>query len=371
MKTAIVHDWLMSLGGAERVLEAILELYPSPLFTLFQSAKYDAAKLLHKIPIQHSFIQKMPLVEAGYRHYLPLFPMAIERFDLSSYDLIISSSHAVAKGIKTHPRQLHICYCHTPMRYAWDLEGQYLESASLLKASVAKQVFKFLRNWDLKATSRVDAFIANSHFVAERIKRLYGRESVVIYPPISTHLMKTCEQKENFYLTVSRLVSYKRVDLMIEAFNQTPERKLKIVGVGPLFEKLQKKANSNIEFLGFQPDDAVQDLLSRAKGFIYAAEEDFGIALVEAQASGTPVIAYGRGGALETVIAGQTGLFFPEQTVSCLIEALEEFEKISWNGKLIREHSEKFGVDRFKRELKQFVDKQWEQFCENHHSCRR
>lgn len=362
MKIAIVHDWLMSQGGAERVLEEILRLYPSPVFTLFQSRENNLTD------VKRSFLQNFPL--AHYRHYLPLYPLAIEQFDLKEYDLIISSSHAVAKGVKTHSNQLHICYCHTPMRYAWDLEEQYLESMGSLKAVVARQVLKYLRRWDLNSVPRVDAFIANSHYIAERIRRVYGREATVIYPPVATHLFTPKESKEAFYLTISRLVPYKRVDLIVEAFNQMPSKQIKIVGVGPEFNKLHKKANGNIEFLGFQSDEAIRDLVASAKGFIFAADEDFGIAPVEAQAAGTPVIAYGRGGALETVIAGKTGLFFEEQSALSLIKAIEEFEKINWNGKLIRSHSEKFGTDRFKKEFKQFIDQQWEHFCENRHSCR-
>lgn len=371
MKTAVIHDWLMSQGGGERVLEEILDLYPSPVFTLLQSKKQSLSGNILKAKIKHSFIQYLPMAETQYRNYLPFYPLAIEQFDLKEYDLIISSSHAVAKGVKTHSNQLHVCYCHTPMRYAWDLEDQYLSSIGSMKAMVARQLLKHLRKWDLNTVSRVDAFIANSHYVAERIKRLYGREAIVIHPPVSTHLFFVKEQKEDFYLTVSRLVPYKRIDLMVEAFNLMPSKKLKIVGSGPDYEKLKEKAEGNIEFLGFQSDETVRELLASAKGFIFAAEEDFGIAPLEAQASGTPVIAYGKGGSLETICQGTTGLFFPEQTALSLMQALEEFEKISWNGKLIRSHSEKFGVDRFKKEFKQFVDQQWEGFCENRYTSRR
>lgn len=369
MKTAIIHDWLMTQGGAEQVLEEILELYPSPVFTLLQNQDVALSANIQKADVKHSFIQKLPLAKTQYRNFLPLFPFAIERFDLKEYDLIISSSHAVAKGVKTHPHQLHLCYCHTPMRYAWDLEEQYLESAGAVKAAVARQILKFVRKWDLNATSRVDAFIANSHFVAERIQRVYGRESTVIYPPVATGHFAVSSDRGDYYLTVSRMVPYKRVDLIVEAFNKMPEKKIKIVGEGPDFEKLKARAKGNIEFLGFQSD--LKELLRRAKGFVFAAEDDFGIAPVEAQASGTPVIAYGKGGALETVIAGETGVFFSEQTADSLIPAIEECEKIQWNGNLIRANSERFGAERFKREFKQFVDQQWEQFCENRHSCRR
>jgi glycosyltransferase involved in cell wall biosynthesis len=371
MKTAIIHDWLMSLGGAERVLEEILEIYPSPVFTLFQRKEQFLTGNIHKAEIKSSFIQKLPLSKTQYRNYLPFYPLAIEQFDLSQYELIISSSHAVAKGVKTYPGQLHICYCHTPMRYAWDLEEQYLQSVGFIKAFAAKHLLKLLRKWDLNSLSRVDVFIANSHYVAERIQRLYGREATVIYPPVSTHGFFLKETKEDFYLTVSRLVPYKRVDLIVDAFNQMPTKKIKIVGDGPELEKLKIRAQSNIEFLGFQSDDMIKELLASAKGFIFAAEEDFGIAPVEAQASGTPVIAHGAGGALETILPGITGLFFPEQTSQSLIAVLEAFEKINWDAKLIRSHSEKFGVDRFKKELKQFVEQQWEAFCENRYTSRR
>lgn len=367
MKVAIVHDWLTSLGGAERVLEEILEVYPAPVFTLFQA--WEGSSNIQRADIKHSFIQKLPMKKC--RNYLPLYPFAVERFDLKGYDLVISSSHAVAKGVKTSQGQLHICYCHTPMRYAWDLEEQYLESVGPLKAFTARQLLKFLRKWDVNSVPRVDAFIANSCYIFDRIKRVYGRESRVIYPPVSTHLFAVGEEKKDFYLTVSRLVSYKKVDLIVEAFNQMPSKKIKIVGVGPELAKLQQRAKSNIEFLGFQSDENVRELLAVAKGFVFAAEEDFGIAPIEAQAAGTPVIAYGKGGAIETVVAEETGLFFAEQKVSSLIEAVEQFEKMRWDVKLIRAHSEKFGVERFRREFKLYVDQQWEQFCENRHSCRR
>jgi glycosyltransferase involved in cell wall biosynthesis len=339
------------------------------VFTLFQGKREGLGRNIERADVRPSFIQKLPLKEC--RNYLPLYPLAIRRFDLREYDLIISSSHAVAKGVKTEDHQLHICYCHTPMRYAWDLEEQYLEAMGRVKALAARQVLKFLRRWDLRSAPRVDAFVANSHYVAERIGRVYGREAAVIYPPVSTHLFEAREQKDDFYLTVSRLVPYKRVDLMVEAFNRMPGKKIKIVGTGPELEGLRGKARGNVEFLGFQPDEKVRELLGAAKGFIFAAEEDFGITPVEAQASGTPVVAYGRGGALETVVPGVTGLFFQEQTAASLEAVLVEFEKKSWNGKVIRAHAEKFGADRFKMELKQFVDQQWEQFCENRHSCRR
>ncbi len=371
MKTAVVHDWLISFGGAEKVLNEILELYPSPVFTLLASLDQKRSGNIGKYAITHSFIQNLPRAETQYRNYLPFFPLAIERFNLSEYDLIISSSHAVAKGVKKKKEQLHICYCHTPMRYAWDLEEHYLNTMGFIKATAAKQILKYLRKWDLKTSDRVDTFIANSHFVAERIRRLYGREATVIYPPVSIDRFKPQQKKENFYLTVSRLVPYKRVDLIVEAFNQMPHKTLKIVGTGPEMENLQKKGNSNIEFLGFQSDEVVQTLLASAKGFIFAAEEDFGIAPLEAQASGTAVIAYGRGGSLETIISEKTGLFFQEQIVADLLTTIELFETMQWDASFIRAHSEQFDKEQFKKKFKQFIDQQWEYFCENNYSSRR
>jgi glycosyltransferase involved in cell wall biosynthesis len=371
MKTAVVHDWLVSLGGGERVLDVILELYPSPLYTLLKADKNITESFIQKAPVTTSFIQKLPFAATAYRNYLPLFPFAIERFDLAAFDLILSSSHAVAKGVKTHSDQLHICYCYTPMRYIWDLSDQYTNPMSGWKAQVAKTIFPYLRKWDIKTAHRVDHFIAISHYVAERINRLYQCPAEVIYPPVSTHLFNPERQKEEFYLTVSRFVPYKRIDLIVEAFAQMPSKRLFVIGEGPEEERIRSKAGANVTFLGFQPDEVVRDYLERAKGFVFAAEEEFGILPVEAQAAGTPVIAYGKGGVTETVISGVTGLFFDRQEAGSLIEAVERFEKMKWDSSRINEHSHKFGLKRFKREYKQFVEKKWEAFCENRHSSRR
>jgi len=365
MKTAIVHDWLMSAGGAERVLGAIIELYPSPIYTLVKNNSIFENQI-----VKTSFLQKMPLVQKFYRNYLPLFPFAIERFDLSEYDLILSSSHAVAKGVRTHEKQLHICYCHSPMRYAWDLHEQYMGQLGNIKRNIAKWVLHYVRNWDIQSLNRVDHFIANSQFIAQRIKRIYNKEAVVIYPPVSTHLFES-KKKDNFYLTVSRMVPYKRVDLIVEAFTKHPDKYLCVIGDGPDLEKLQQKATKNIQFLGYQEDIVVRDYLTRAKAFIFAAEEDFGIVPVEAQAAGTPVIAYGKGGVLETVLEGKTGLFFHEQTVESLQDAIKRFEQLAFDSDLIQRHAAQFNESRFKKELKQFVDLKWEEFYENRNSCRR
>jgi glycosyltransferase involved in cell wall biosynthesis len=298
-------------------------------------------------------------------------PFAIEQFDLSEYDLLISSSHAVAKGIKKSPHQLHICYCHTPMRYVWDLRDQYLEGSGLhkgIKGVVVKAILNRLKRWDISAAERVDYFIANSHYIRERIKRAYGREAVVIYPPVDIEKFQIGEKKEDFFLTVSRMVPYKRVDLIVDAFSEMG-LPLVIIGDGPDFKKIKSLAGKNIEFLGFQKDEVLKEYMQKARAFVFAAEEDFGIVPVEAQACGTPVIAYGRGGVRETVVPMQgledgtqstepTGIFFYEQTKEALIEAVREFIKVEdkFDPQVIRRNAERFRIERFRREFREFVE---------------
>jgi glycosyltransferase involved in cell wall biosynthesis len=356
MKTALVHDWLTCSGGAERVLEAIYSLYPAPIHTLVADKRAAPAFFADK-EVRESFLQKLPFAARLFRWALPLFPLAIEQFDLSRYDLILSSSYAVSKGVRTNCNQLHICYCHTPMRYAWDLMDAYTKDLFPLKKMVSRWALKRLRKWDVASAPRVDHFIANSQFVAERIKRIYGRESTVIYPPVSTHLFELASKREEFYITCSRLVPYKKVDLLIEAFAHLPTKKLIVIGDGPEFGRLKKKASSNVELLGYQPLSFIQQILPRAKAFLFAAEEDFGIAPVEAQAAGVPVIAFARGGALETVEEGETGLFFGEQTPASLIAAIRDFEKKEgqFDRVRIKAKAERFSLARFNREFKEFV----------------
>ncbi len=361
MKTAIIHDWLVSMGGGEKVLQSILELYPSPIYTLVQDRKFFGAEA-----VKTSFLQKIPASARIFRNFLPLFPMAIEQFDLREYDLILSNSHAVAKGVLTGPGQLHLCYCHTPMRYAWDLYQTYMKDVKGVKGKFAKWILHYLRNWDIGSLNRVDHFIANSRFVARRIKKLYGKEATVIYPPVATDRFGL-QPKEDFYLTVSRLVPYKRIDLIVEAL---VDKKLVVIGDGSEWKKIKNRAGKNVEFLGHQSDEVVRDYLERAKGFIIAAEEDFGIAPVEALAARTPVIAFGKGGALETVTE-ETGVFFAEQTTQSLREAIERFEKREFDPQLLRDQAEKFSEDRFKREFKAFVEQKWKEFCESHYLSRR
>ncbi len=373
MRTALVYDWLVGIGGGERVLQAIYEVYPSPIHTLIQDTKALEKTIFADTTIHSSFIQKLPFAKKSFRNFLPLFPLAIEQFDLSEYELVLSCSHAVAKGVLTHPHQLHICYCFTPMRYAWDLTHTYLNSLSGVKKEIVKLALHSLRKWDTASTSRVDVFGAISHYVARRIKKIYGRESCVIYPPVSTQKFSLSNQKEEYYITYSRLVPYKRVDLIVEAFSHMPQRKLIVIGDGPEMKKIKSLAGKNVDVLGFQSDETIRELVSKARAFIFAADEDFGIVAVEAQAAGIPVLAYGKGASLETIVADKTGLFFPKQEVADLCNAIEQFEKKEkkFDPKEIRKHAETFSEDRFKREFKQFVTKQLEDFHESSYPGRR
>lgn len=369
MKTALVHDWLVGIGGAEKWLETIFELFPSEIYTLVSSPKKLENSFFADKKIFSSFIQKLPFAEKKYQNYLPLFPLAIEQFDLSGYDLILSSSHCVAKGVLTNAEQLHICYCHTPMRYAWDLYHQYLKEANLnrgLKGKIAKFFLHYLRGWDIHSASRVDEFVANSKFVANRIKKIYGREATVIYSQIDVNSFEVEPNKEDFYLAASRLVPYKKIDLIVESFVQMPERKLVVIGDGPEMGKIKKAAGKakNIEILGYQKDADLKHYLRKAKAFMFAAIEDFGLLPVEAQASGTPVIALNKGGVKETVVADQTGIFFPEQTISSIVEAVDHFEKKekSFDPQVIRRQAEKFSKEKFQKEFKKFVEEKYQAF---------
>ncbi len=370
LKTALVHDWLVSLGGAEKALSAIAELYPAPIHTLIADPKKLQGTPFEKMEIRSSFIQKCPFAARSYRHYLPLFPLAMEQFNLSSFDLIISSSHAVAKGVLTHSNQLHLCYCYTPMRYAWDLTHQYLEGVKGLQKPVAKMALHYLRNWDIASLGRVDHFATISHFIRKRIKRVYGRDATVIYPPVNVDQIMPSATKEEYFITISRLVPYKKIDLIVEAFSHLPDQRLLVIGDGPEMGKIKSLAKKNVEILGSQTDSQMHQYLSKAKGFIFAAEEDFGIVVVEAQAAGVPVIALGKGGCLETVIENETGLFYPDQTVASLVEAIKRFEGMQFDPVLVRENALRFSLERFKREFKLFVENKVMEFYENHHSSR-
>lgn len=336
MKYALVHEWLTpkATGGSELVVREILRSIDADLYALIDFESTNPDSYLWERQIGVTFLQHFPLARSGVQKYLPLLPLAIEQLDLREYDVILSSSHAVAKGILTSPGQLHLCYCHTPMRYAWDLTHDYLQQSLAgkgLPGIVTRYLLHRLRQWDVISANRVDYFIANSQHTARRIWRCYRRQAKVIYPPVNLERFTFQKDKEDFYLTVSRLVSYKKVSLIIEAFNSLGIP-LVVIGDGPQLPRLRRLAKPNVQLLGAQSNEVVEQYMAKAKAFVYGACEDFGIALVEAQACGTPVIAYGEGGALETVVDFQqnlqkgTGLFFFPQTPAALIQAVETFE---------------------------------------------
>lgn len=371
MKVAIVCDWLVTYAGAERVLEQILCLYPdADIFCLVDFLSENERGFILNKTTHTTFIQNLPMAKKKYRSYLPLMPLAIEQLDVTGYDLVISSSHAVAKGIVTGPNQLHISYVHSPIRYAWDLQYQYLKEANLehgVKGILAKTILHYIRMWDYRTANGVDHFVANSKFIARRIKKVYGRKADVIYPPVDVDAFETCSNKENFYLTASRMVPYKKVKLIVEAFNKMPDKKLVVIGDGPEFKNIKAIANENITIMGYQVFEVLKDRMQKAKAFVFAAEEDFGITLVEAQACGTPVIAYGKGGALETVKGidnvSPTGVFFNRQETKDIIEAVQIFEQnenifVSNN---CRKNAERFNKDVFSKNIRDYIDTKYKE----------
>lgn len=377
MKVAIVHDWLVSIAGAEKVLEQILRALPNAdLFSLVDFIPPKKRAFIYNKRVHTSFIQKLPLAKKKYRSYLSLMPLAVEQFDLSNYDLIISSSHAVAKGVITGPNQLHISYVHSPIRYAWDLQHQYLKESNLnkgIKGLIAKYMLHKIRLWDYRTAAGVDEFIANSYFIARRIRKVYRRQATVIYPPVDVQAFDYNDQKEDYYVTASRMVPYKKMDLIVEAFSQMPDKQLIVIGDGPDFEKIEAKATDNITLKGYLPFSKMKEYMQKAKAFVFAAEEDFGITPVEAQACGTPVIAYGKGGTLETVNGldnnKPTGIFFKEQTTDSLVKAVTTFEKKGSQIKLLdcRENALRFSTDRFLQEFQDFVKGKYQSFLIDMH----
>lgn len=368
MKIAIVHEWFDSYAGSEKVLEQMLKVYPeADLFAVVDFLPQNKRWFIQNKNVTTTFIQKLPKAKNKFRKYLPLMPLAIEQLDLRKYDLVISNSHCVAKGVITGPNQLHISYVHSPIRYAWDLQQQYLEEVNLqhgLKGWVAKIILHYMRLWDSRTGNNVDYFISNSKYIAKRIQKCYRRTAQVIYPPVAVNDFTICKQKEDYYLTASRMVPYKKMDLIVEAFSKMTDKKLIVIGDGTQFEKVKSQAKKfeNIVLLGYQPFEVLKEKMQKAKAFVFAAEEDFGIVPVEAQACGTPVIAYGKGGALETVInydkENPTGIFFKEQTADSIVNAVKIFEK---NIKLFkpencRKNAERFSEARFRNEFKQFIE---------------
>jgi glycosyltransferase involved in cell wall biosynthesis len=367
MKVAIVHDWLTLKGGAEACLHEFLDLYPqADLFCVVDFLPEAERGFLKGHRITTSFVQGLPGARKHYRAYLPLMPLAVEQFDVTGYDLVISSTASVAKGVITGPDQIHIAYTHSPIRYAWDLQHQYLAEAKMtrgLKGGIARLILHYMRMWDLRTANGVDHFIANSSFIARRIRKAYGRSATVIYPPVDLSRFTLHETKEDYYVTVSRMVPYKRIPLIVEAFRLLPDKRLVVIGDGPEMPAVRAAAGPNVTILGKQSDAVVVSHLQQAKAFLFAAEEDFGIAPLEAQACGTPVIAFGKGGVLETIRGRpgpkRTGVFFPEQTPEAIAAAVTELEA---QGDAItpaecRANVERFAVDRFRREFANFVAK--------------
>lgn len=368
MKIAIVHDWLYTYAGAEKVLEQILNCFPSAdIYSLIDFIPDAERGFLHNKSVTTSFLQKMPFIKTKHRHYLPLMPLAIEQFDLSAYDVVISSSHAVAKGILTGPDQLHICYCHSPIRYAWDMQHQYLNESGAnkgLKSWIIRYLLHKIRIWDYRTAHGVDYFIANSHFIARRIKKVYGRDAVVINPPVDTEKFVPQLNKEGFYFTASRLVPYKKVSLIAEAFAQMPDKQLIIAGTGPEEDKVKQIVQNapNITYLGYIDDETLVSHMQRAKAFVFAAEEDFGIIPVEAQACGTPVIAFGKGGVLDSVLTNRdhpTGVFFMEQTIDSVMDAVSRFEQQNIQTEDCVRNAQSFSISAFQKKFTQFVEEKY------------
>lgn len=370
MKVAIVHDWFVTYAGAERVVAEMLVCFPqADLFATvdFLSPK-DRVKLDGRT-VTTTWIQHLPWARQRYRAYLPLMPFAIEQLDLRGYDVVISSSHAVAKGIITGPDQLHVSYVHSPMRYAWDLQHEYLPAGRRGPATwLMRWLLHRLRLWDFLSGQRPDVLIANSNYIARRIRKVWRREASVIYPPVDVAGFTPGSTRGGSYVSAGRLVPYKRVDLVVQAFALSPERQLKVIGDGPELARLKAMATPNVEFLGWQPFEVLRQHLREARAFVFAGEEDFGILPVEAQACGTPVIAYGRGGLAETVRDASderpTGVLFHEQSSRALLEALERFEtqKDSFRQEQLVRHAAGFSAERFHVAFRVAVELSWASF---------
>lgn len=365
-KVALVQDALPFLGGAERVLAAVLEIFPDAhIYTLVYNRKgFAGSNPFEGREIHTSLIDRLPAARSHHRAFLPLYPLAIERFDLRRYDILLSFSYAVAHGILAQAEQLHLSYIFTPLRYAWHYHDEFLREKRLVYRKISWPIKLFvsaLRSWDLAASKRVDRYIAVSQSVARRVWQFYRRPALVIYPPVDVHRFKPAFPREDFYVVVSRLAAHKKVSLVVEAF-ATLGLPLLVVGDGPEYARLARRLPHHIRLLGWQPDDIVSDLLGKARAIVHAGEEDFGIALVEAQASGCPVISYGGGGALETVIPGKTGEFFAEQSVDSIIEAVESFEKNRSQFELsdLLQNAQRFRKERFAEQFASLVQREWE-----------
>lgn len=363
MKTAIVHDWLVNYGGAERVVEQMLLLYPdADIYTLVYDEK-KMGKIFPKEKVHTSSLQKIPMAEKLYTKFLSLMPKAFEEFDLTGYDLVIASSSCCAKGVITSPTTPFIAYIHSPMRYAWDLYYDYLKNSGRLTKFFMKRWIPDIRKWDYISSQRIDTLVANSSYIARRIKKFWNRDAAVVYPPVDTDRLSVSDEAAGDYFVVfSRFVPYKRIDLAISACARL-NKKLIVIGSGSQEKELKLLAasckNTDIKFTGRISDSEVKAYLQKCRALIFCAEEDFGIIPVEAQACGRPIIAFGKGGALETVVNEKTGVFFEEQSVGSLVKAIEKFEKLdkenTFNPKKIREHAEKFSAENFRKNLSEQI----------------
>lgn len=376
MKVAIAHDWLVTLGGSELVLRELLRIFPgATVFTLIDKMSEPDRAFVGVAKTRTTFLDRVPRVGSTYRRFLPLFPVAMSSLDLGEFDVVISNSHAIAKGVRTRPHQLHVCYCLSPMRYAWDLRGQYLRESGLargVRGFAANRLLDGLQRWDRSTTARVDSFVTLSDYIADRIARAYGRSATVIHPPVDVDYFGLDAGRRpgsgDYYFTMSRFVPYKRIDLIARAFAQLPDRRLVIAGGGPDADKIRAAAGPNVELVGRVERDEARSLLGGARAFLFAAEEDFGIAPVEAQACGVPVIAFARGGTLETVRgldhAEPTGVFFDEQSETSIARAVRRFECNAQRiePRACRANAERFAEHVFREQFSAFVDREWQSF---------
>lgn len=365
MKIAIVHEWFTTYAGSEKVLSAMLEEFPqADVFCQVDFLSDDDRLKIDDRKSKVSFIQNLPFSRKKYRYYFPLMPLAVEQHDVSGYDIVISNSHSVAKGVIVGPDQLHICYCYSPMRYAWDLQNQYLTESGIagIRGGMARLMLHFMRIWDTRTSFGVDHFIACSRYISRRIRKTYRRDSTVIYPNVDVESFVPGGEREDYYVTSSRMVPYKKIHLIVEAFAQLPSRRLVVIGDGPQFKRIKALATPNVTVLGFQEFPVLLRHLQRARAFVFAAEEDFGIAPLEAQACGTPVIAFGKGGASETVIDGVTGLHFKEQTAEAICDAIMRFEALPrdhFDRERLRAHAQRFSTSVFRARFRAFVEEAW------------
>ncbi len=374
-RVALVHDWYVTRGGAERVAEEIFAVVPhADLFALVDFYPDEHRHRFANKPVTTSFLQSLPGARRHYRSFLPLMPYAIEQFDLSSYDVVISSSHAVAHGVLTNCEQLHLSYINNTMVYAWDLYHHYLRSGGLtrgVKGLIARAALHYIRLWDQGTGSRVNTFIANSGHMADRLQRLYGCNADVIYPPVETDRFAPVDEREDYYVAVARLVPFKRIDIMVDAFRNLPDRRLVILGDGPELEPLRRRASDNIEFRGFCDPSTVARVVARARAFLFTSVEPFGIAVIEAAACGVPVIALGRGAAREIVIDGVTGCLFEHQDAESLRDAILSFESsFEASSSSMIQHARQFSSERFRSQLARYLDSAWEAFTDSQASVR-